>query len=336
MTLEEELQAVSGKTFSLTGGSGFIGRFVAARLTKSGARVHVIDQKCPDFLVDAFSQVDLKEERDLSKCLQLAQPHYVIHLAANADIRSDRNELMKNNVEGTRTLIHVLPDSVEAISFASTQLVVRMGIDPKDGNILDPYTEYGESKAEMEKAIRSECSIPWTILRPTTIWGPHHPSFANSIWKFIEKGYYLHPSLRAPIIRSFGFVENAAAQIVRLTLAAKSSAHRRVFYVTDAPIDSGLYFDKLSLALRGKPVRRVPAPILKSMCTVGEIAKKVGLPAPLDLGRYERMTSDYQVPFNDTFEICGSPSVDLIEGIRKTRDWYFASVRKDDHKGSIS
>jgi nucleoside-diphosphate-sugar epimerase len=247
-----------------------------------------------------------------------ANPTYVIHLAAYASLTASLGEMLTSNVEGTRNLIRAMPAGVKRTVYTSTQLVVTMGVDPGGGTLHAPYTDYGESKASMERAIRAEAPKAWVIVRPANIWGPHHPSFDKAIFKYIAQGVYMHPS-GMPIIRSYGYVKNSAAQIIDLMLDPRADGG--VFYISEVPIDSGLWVDTLSRALRGKPVRRVPRWFLKVLGKGGDLAKRLRLPVPIDSGRVLRMTTNYSVPTEPTLALVGPPPFLLDQAASETRDW---------------
>jgi hypothetical protein len=96
---------------------------------------------------------------------------------------------------------------------------------------------------------------------------------------------------------------------------------RMVFYVGDEPIPSAAWLDGFSCVMTDKPVRRVPEGALRTLAEAGELMKRVGVPAPIDRGRFYRITTDYRVPMESALAVLGAGSVSLEQGIAETVDW---------------
>ena len=306
----------------VTGGSGFIGTHLVQKLLDEGFEVSNLDLK-PPVLIDHrphWSRINLLDAAALEHTFLAFRPEIVFNLAADADIKHGGDALRVN----TSGLGSVISASRAARSRrliqVSTQLVVRPGYRPTNMYDLAPYTEYGETKAASERLMWEVDDLDWIILRPTTVWGPGHGFFTDSIWKYINRRWYLLPSGKDPI-RCFGYVANVVGQMISAARAVPAVVTGKVFYVGDVPVRSSRWLDGFSHALTGQPVRRVPAPLLRLFALAGEVSGRIGGPSPIDLGRYYRMTTDYEVPMAQSFAALGRGEVTMDQGIEETCAW---------------
>lgn len=308
----------------VTGGSGFIGTHLIDALLAHGHEVLNIDAKSPVKPTHrpCWRDVDLMDYASLSAVTGAFAPTLMFNLAAIADISLGR-EAMLPNTQGLRNLINIGRNLAARprLVHTSTQLVVEAGYRPSGDRDYKPYTDYGVSKAESEKILWDEANdYVWTIVRPTTIWGPLHATFPQSTFKYLQRRWYMVPSGSQPV-RSYGYVANVVDQMIAAGTLDPKLVDHRIFYVGDEPMQTGCWLDGFSKAMTGKPCRRIPFFTLQALALVGDISKKIGGPAPIDSGRLYRMTTDYTVPMASTFETLGTGSVGLDEGIDRTVEW---------------
>lgn len=317
----------------LTGGSGFIGGEIARAALAAGHEVSLYDLSVPNFgdQVPFWTRGDVRDRVSLAQAIEAFRPDAIIHLASDTDVQITKMQEFTTTLDGTRNVISVAQSSNFLAKFVhiSTQFVVRPGIVPESETFFQPYTVYGEAKAETERMVRSaDLNMPWLIIRPTIIWGPHHPSFRENIFRHIASRRYLHPVGRQKILRAFGYVTNTANQILALTFSCDRVGDRRVFYVGDETIDYDVWADAFSIGLTGKPARRIPTQLLKWLGKAGDAAKLLRLPAPIDSGRAFRMTTSSAIDLSSTLAISGRPVVPFSKGVRETLDWILANEQK--------
>jgi nucleoside-diphosphate-sugar epimerase len=308
----------------VTGGSGFIGTHLISALLEKEIAVINLDTKPPTLPEHSpyWTNMDLMNPAAVSACITEIKPALVYNLAAHASL-SGGAEAMRVNVEGLRHLVDACASLERSplIVHASTQLAAGAATGDFDPLSYQPYGPYGESKVLSEQLIRAlPPTQKWTIIRPSNIWGPYHPSFANQIWRFIRLRLYLHPA-GFDVLRSYGYIGNVVHQLLRIAEVDQDLVERKTFYVGDAPVPSTVWLDGFSIALTGKPVRRVPGWFLRIAAYGGELLGKLGGPSPINLGRLERMTSDFPVPIESTFSILGEGPVSLEQGIERTVAW---------------
>ncbi|MGB0970479.1 MAG: NAD-dependent epimerase/dehydratase family protein [Mycobacterium sp.] len=332
-TAGRRTHTIRGARVFVTGGSGFIGRAVTKLLMENGAEVLNYDLK-PWPGVDSGPTTvigDIEDTDVLSSACQNFDPSVFIHLAAFASVTATSWDDFSSIWNGTRVAAKAFGDARRPERFVniSTQLVIRQGPQPTDLRTYDPYTPYGEAKAESERFLDG-LARPYAAVhvRPTNIWGPRHPSYAKSIMRYIEKGWYLHPVTPNPVMRTYGYVDNCAGQIVSVAFSeGVSDGH--VFYSGDEAIDSAQFLDSMSVALRGVPVRRFPVNILRNVGEVGTFLHRIGLPFPLDRQRVMRMSNDYVVPLDATHQVMAFSSVPFDVAMKRTARWYKAGANPD-------
>lgn len=310
----------------ITGGSGFIGTHLIESLLKETTTIINADLKPPilQHHQSLWRKADVLSIPEMAAIFEENQPDVIFHMAARADIFSENLSDFASIFTGTTNVAALAAARRSPVHFihVSTQLVVAPGASVASDEEFYPYTVYGEAKAEAERIVRAKLdNTYWTIVRPTNIWGPYHPSFGQSIWRYIAQRKYLHPKTPSPVIRSYGYVQNTVDQLVSIMKHAPATIARKVLYLGDAEIDSSEWLDGFSIALTGRRVRRAPLWLLRPLAFAGDQAVRVGLRLPLDSGRLMRMSNSYRVPLAPIRELCGAPAVSLDEGVTRTVTW---------------
>jgi nucleoside-diphosphate-sugar epimerase len=309
----------------VTGGSGFIGTHLVGALVERGAKVINLDLKPPTLEAHNPFWVggDIGDAAAVEALVSREKPALIYNLAAQASLAAGP-EALRVNVEGLANIMASagrLKDQPLVIH-ASTQLVAGPATGDFDPLALKPYTAYGESKADCERLLRAlPADAPrWIILRPTNIWGPYHPTFGRAIWRYLERRFYLQPSGK-DVMRSYGYVENVVFQMLRAAELEPALVEGKTFYVGDPPVMSAEWLDGFALALTGRPVRRIPLPLLRMIALGGELSGRLGGPSPINLGRVYRMTTAFPTPMEPTFAVLGQGPVSFNEGVARSLDW---------------
>ena len=184
----------------MTGGSGFIGSHLMTELQARNIEALNIDVRPAQHpgQQDRWKSCDIKNAEALATLFREFQPTVVIHLAAKANLDGVSIADFPDNTLGTHNVVRCVnnTESVRLFVNTSTQYVVKPGVTPTTWDQLEPYTAYGQSKAEAELVVRQECIVPWVTIRPTNIWGPGHSFFPFELWRYLQLGYYLHPGFK--------------------------------------------------------------------------------------------------------------------------------------------
>lgn len=316
-----------GKRVLVTGGSGFMGTHLMKKLLDEGVQVMNFDRKAPVLTEQesAWRQLDLRDAVKLKEEFRGFSPHFVVHLAARTDLdeTADISDYDDNTTAVENLLNEVEAcDDTERVLVTSSMLVCALGYKPKSDTDYKVSTVYGRSKVMTEEITRnSSLSKAWSIIRPATIWGSYHFGLKAGFFGILSRGLYIHPG-RKPLLKSYGYVENSAHQIIRLLQADAGSIDKRTFYISDEPLDLLSWVNGFSQGLRGKNVTVVPVFLLRLLAIAGDIFVKLGVKRfPMTSFRLNNMTTENIVDTDGIFEVTGKPPVSMDEGIKRTVSW---------------
>ena len=311
----------------ITGGSGFIGTHLINHYKINYPNYEILNLSTKKPMTENLNKYwincDIKNADKIRSHFLAFKPTSVIHLAAKANLNGKTIEDFPDNTKGTKNIVKLISQtfSVNKFIHTSTQYVCKPGQYPNSDIDFNPYTAYGASKAESERiVIKENLKCKWIIIRPTNIWGPWHPVFPYGLWKYLSKGYYFHPG-KKPIIKHYGFVGNAVNQIVYLLEFIDKCIDGKVYYITDPPIDNSEWMNAFSIALRGKPIVKIPRSLWKILGFSGDIFNLIGFNSPISSARYFRLTVDEKIPFQKTINIAGKPQYTLEQGVQICIDW---------------
>lgn len=185
----------------ITGGAGFIGYHVAQQLVREGDQVIVYDQFLNfadpeqsrygrylglrmDFLKRHTTLVrgDIRHKMHLFKTVEEHEPDAVIHLAA-LPIAAASNKFSEDAVEinlhGTVNVLETIraSRSVRRFVFASSSMIYgNFQTQPvTEEHPANPIDVYGATKLSAEiitRAYQNQYGIPYTIIRPSAVYGP--------------------------------------------------------------------------------------------------------------------------------------------------------------------
>lgn len=153
----------------VTGGAGFIGSNLVARLISDGEETHVLDNLSSGRMESLdrvrgdpkfhFHKVDLLQKESLALPRECKT---ICHLAANPEVRlgvTNPEVHFSQNILATFNLLEAARKSdIEMLSFASTSTVygdARTVPTPEDYSPLQPISMYGASKLACESIISS-------------------------------------------------------------------------------------------------------------------------------------------------------------------------------------
>lgn len=230
----------------VTGGAGFIGRWVVKRLLDSDYKVLVLDnlsnsseenieefKKNPYF---SFIKGDILDNDLLNK---IFKNHFdiCIHLAAQIDVQESLENPKKAidaNIIGTFNLLEKLKNSKAKFVFTSTCMVYDVVSASKaidENHPVKPVSPYAGSKLAAEHLAMSyyySYGLPVVIIRPFNTYGP----FQKSNLEGSVVGVFLKRNINGEVLEVFGdgnqtrdflYIEDCADFVVKAALSDKAN-----------------------------------------------------------------------------------------------------------------
>lgn len=246
---------ISGKSFLVTGGAGFIGSHIVEYLLTNGAgKVRVFDNLATGSadnvaLFSTYAQYEFMEGdiRDFAACARAcAGIDHVTHQAALGSVpRSVKDPVTTNevNINGFVNMITAAKDAgVQTFVYASSSSVY--GDEPglpkveiKTGNLLSPYAVTKKTN-ELYAAVFAELyGMKVVGLRYFNVFGPRQDPngpYAAVIPLFISgimKGAPVYINGDGEQTRDFTYVDNAVQANVKAMLATNTEAFGQAYNV---------------------------------------------------------------------------------------------------------
>lgn len=167
---------MNNKLVTLIGGGGFLGRYIAQALLKSGARVRIAQR-------DPRQAFFLKPQGGLGQTQFVAADVTRPETIARAVHGADGVVNLVGTFAGNLTRIHV--DGARAVAEAATANGAALVHVSAIGANADGDSAYARSKGAGEDAVRAACPAA-TILRPSTIFG-REDQFVNRFAALIAR-----------------------------------------------------------------------------------------------------------------------------------------------------
>lgn len=301
---------LAGKRILVTGGTGFIGSHLVARLVGFCNALVVISRHEHDLGpgIDVLAG-DLRDEGFVRSALADANPDVIFHLAAFKERRQDSaafSMALDINAHGSLNLL------VAAKELSSLEALVVVGTADEYGCIQAPFVEdvrerpmnaYALSKqyvTHLCELFHAAYGLPITILRPTLAYGPGQGAemFVPALISALLGGKTF-PMTPGEQTRDYVYVSDVVEALIRA--ASSTETLGRIVNVGS-----------------GRPVK-----ISELARTVERI---VGVSGQVLLGALpyrQGETMDYFVDATRAGRLLGwTPRVSLEEGIRTTIDWF--------------
>lgn len=321
----------------ITGGSGFIGTNLIEKLQKEGKyELMSIDIAAPkiESHKNIWKQVDLRNADEVLEAVTAFMPDFVIALGARTDLNGKTLESYDANIGGVKNVLAALDKvpNLKRLIYASSMYVCEPGYMPKDFEDYAPHTLYGESKVETEKIIKewfngdssahpiAGSKYCWTIIRPTSIWGPWFGEPYDKFFRIVMNRMYFHMGERA-CKKTYGYIDNALYQILSILDAPEEKVNRKVFYIGDYEgYDITEWSNEIAKEC-GFKILRIPYFCFVLAGWFGDFLKLFGIHFPMTSFRLHNMTTDNVHNVTPIRELAPNLPVSRLEGTKRTLEW---------------
>ena len=313
----------------ITGGSGFIGSNLCNYLIDNKFNFINIDIKPPKISNHQkyWHKIDVREKYQLLDIIKVYQPTYIINLAADLGMDHNSFENLQTNIRGVENLIFAINSvtSIKKAIFTSSLLVCKNGYIPSSDTDYCAPNFYGESKVMGEKLVReSDLSCSWSIIRPTSIWGPWFDYSYRTFFKMIDKNKYMHIG-KKEFQKPASYVGNTVYMIMKILLDETKISNKGTYYLADYPwYSTKKWANTIQKTLSTKKIRTAPLWILNLIGFVGDIIKYLmKFDPPLTSSRLKNMQTGGNYPIENTKEICGYLPYKIEDAVFQTAKWMY-------------
>jgi nucleoside-diphosphate-sugar epimerase len=227
----------------VTGGGGFLGKAIVARLVARGELVRILQRSPSSNLAALGVECHAGNITDADAVDRaVAGCESVIHTAAKAGVWGRRREYQQVNVDGTKNVIDACRrHGIPRLVYTSSPSVVFDGRDENGIDERTPYARrflaaYPKTKAQAEQLVlAANCnSLATVALRPHLIWGPGDPHLVPRIVERAKAGRRVLVGDGANLVDST-YIDNAAdAHVLALDrLLADAPCAGRAYFISN-------------------------------------------------------------------------------------------------------
>ncbi len=336
-------ESATNKKLLVVGAGGFIGGFIAAKSLEEGYETYIAVRESTSrrYLTDErlhFVVLDYESSDAIASGIEAALPEgerwdYIIYnLGATKCVNfMDFNRInylyLCNFVEALRST-GKMP---ERFLYMSSLSALGPGDETTyapltSRSIPQPNTRYGVSKIKAETYLETCADVPWTIFRPTGVYGPHEKDYLMMI-QSIDRHFDFGVGFRKQML-TFVYVDD----LVNAMFDAITSANtlKKKYIISEPRAYTQKEFRTIvARQLGGRMVVPVKLPMW-AVYAASVVAEKWGTlkgnPSTLNRDKFKIMKQrNWNCDVSDAVRDFGYTSrVSLEEGIRRTVEAYLA------------
>jgi len=315
----------------VTGGTGFIGSYLAESLIKSGHEVHCLVRKRSNLqwlsslpvklvygeMLDKESLAGAVKDKDI--IYNLAG---VIKAKNKAGYETGNFIAAKNLIESVHQHNKTLKRFLHVSSLAAAGPCLN-GICHSENVAPCPISDYGKTKLMGEEEVKKYARLmPVTIIRPPVVYGPRDTGLLPF---FKALAFGIRPVFNKSKSISIIYMDDLVEGIIKASLETKSISN--TYFITN---DEPVTFNRLSdivAGILGKKTMPIYIPdwLVKVAATISE-GLSLMTPDATTFNRQKahEMSQDLWGCLNQNAksDFGFTPKMQLVEGLKKTVAWY--------------
>ena len=315
---------MKSRSVSLTGATGFLGWHLAAAFRERGWRVRAIVR--PNHAKPLPPGVEPRPAALHPAALGPAIAGTDVFVHAAALTHAGNEDVMRAvNVDGTRAIVDAANDAGTRLIFISSQAAIGTGTPDRPSRENDaprPLNAYGRSKRDAEQHLRAHARVPWTILRPSAIYGPRDRQFLP-LFRLALRGWFLlatRPDMAFTLI----YAEDVARAVVMAADAPRVAGESLFLGHPDPQTTEALLKQLATLAGRRYTPTRVPRVAVRALAGAGDVAWRFGVAPLIDASRLAELEAEGFVCSCDRArDVLGfTADTAFPDGLARTLRWY--------------
>lgn len=335
------------KRVLVVGAGGFIGGFIAQEALNRGYETWVAVRETTSrrWLGDErlnFVVLDYDDEQSMAQSLSEALPegqrwdYIVYNLGATKCVNfADFNRINYLYLRSFTEALRKTDKMPQRLLFMSSLSALGPGDEKNyepltNRTIPNPNTRYGVSKIKAETYLETCADLPWTIFRPTGVYGPHEKDYLMMI-KSIDSHWDFGVGFRRQML-TFIYVEDLVNAI--FDAIDKPATLKKKYIISEPKAYTQKQFRNIvSKELGGKWVipMKLPMWIVYAASVVAErIGTLKGKPSTLNRDKFRIMRQrNWNCDVTDAIRDFGfNPQYPLERGVHETVKAYLADKKQ--------